>query len=120
MSNDMSTLSYICLGIIALMLILPAIFYFFPPKKINSVYGYRTPFSMLNQDTWTEANTYFNLKYLQFAFGNFAVSLGLFFVLPALSLITLVAVSAVFPTLLAMFLTSKHLDKIFDEKGQRK
>lgn len=24
----------------------------YPPKSINSMYGYRTPFSMKNQDTW--------------------------------------------------------------------
>lgn len=29
-----------------------------PPKKINSFYGYRTPRSMKNQLTWDEANTY--------------------------------------------------------------
>lgn len=114
------SLTYMCLGIIALMLILPAIFYFFPPKKINGMYGYRTPFSMLNQDTWTEANTYFNLKHLQFAAVNFIISIALFFMLPTLILLTLVAISAIFPALAAMFLTSKHLDKIFDKNGNRK
>jgi uncharacterized membrane protein len=119
-TSEPALLSYICLGIIALLLALPTIFYFFPPKKINSVYGYRTPFSMLNQDTWTEANTYFNRKHLQFAFVNFVLSIGLFFVIPKLTLLTLVAVSAVVPALLAILLTSKYLDTIFDEKGQRK
>ena len=28
------------------------ILYFFPPKKINSIYGYRTPRSMKNQSNW--------------------------------------------------------------------
>ena len=31
-------------------------FYYRQPKKINSWYGYRTPSSMKNQDTWTVAN----------------------------------------------------------------
>ena len=30
----------------------------FPPKKINSTYGYRTKASMRNQQTWEEANRY--------------------------------------------------------------
>ncbi|MFY7789196.1 MAG: SdpI family protein [Thermoflexibacteraceae bacterium] len=115
-----NTMSFICLGIIFLMIILPTVFYFFPPKKINPVYGYRTAFSMLNQDTWTEANTYFNRKHLQFATVNFIVSLGLFFVLPHLTLLAIVALSAIIPAFLAMFLTSKHLDNIFNDKGQRR
>lgn len=28
------------------------ILYFFPPKKINSIYGYRTPRSIKNQSNW--------------------------------------------------------------------
>ena len=27
----------------------------FPPKKINNIYGYRTPFAMKNQEIWDEA-----------------------------------------------------------------
>ncbi|WP_158557134.1 SdpI family protein [Mucilaginibacter conchicola] len=30
----------------------------FPPKNINSLYGYRTPLSMKNQQNWDEANRY--------------------------------------------------------------
>jgi uncharacterized membrane protein len=29
-----------------------------PPKKINSIYGYRTPRSTKSQGAWDEANTY--------------------------------------------------------------
>lgn len=34
------------------------IFRIFPPHKINYIYGYRTKFSMKNQDTWDEAQRY--------------------------------------------------------------
>lgn len=27
-----------------------------PPENISNVYGYRTPFAMLNKDVWDEAN----------------------------------------------------------------
>lgn len=35
-----------------------AILRFFPPKKINSFYGYRTPRSMKNQENWDFAQKY--------------------------------------------------------------
>ncbi|MDX1278523.1 SdpI family protein [Oceanihabitans sediminis] len=34
------------------------IMHFFPPKKINSIYGYRTVRSMKNQNTWDFAQKY--------------------------------------------------------------
>ena len=50
--------SYIFLHLLIgpLMLVLSLIFFYFPPKKINLVYGHRTSMSMKNQDTWDEAN----------------------------------------------------------------
>jgi len=41
-----------------IIVIVAIIFMLFPPKKINSLYGYRTPHSMKNQQTWEEANKY--------------------------------------------------------------
>ncbi|MDC3029838.1 SdpI family protein [Flavobacteriales bacterium] len=38
------------------MLVLSLIFFYFPTKKINLIYGHRTSLSMKNQDTWDEAN----------------------------------------------------------------
>lgn len=35
-----------------------AVMYVFPPKKINSLYGYRTASSMQNQKKWNFAQTY--------------------------------------------------------------
>lgn len=37
---------------------------FFPPKKINALYGYRTPRSMKNQSTWDFAQKYANQQLL--------------------------------------------------------
>ena len=39
-----------------LMLVISLIFFYFPPKKINLIYGHRTTLSMKNQDTWNDAN----------------------------------------------------------------
>jgi len=38
--------------------ILGILFFSFPPKKINSVYGYRTRRSKRNQEVWDAANHY--------------------------------------------------------------
>src|ERR1700760_1877112 len=39
-------------------LLIGAIQYRFPPKKINNLYGYRMPSAQKNQETWDEANRY--------------------------------------------------------------
>lgn len=41
-----------------IFLIVGLIFKRFPPKEINSAYGYRTSFSMKTQETWDEAQRY--------------------------------------------------------------
>ena len=41
-----------CVGIGFLLVMIGVIFKEFPPKKINSIYGYRTNKSMINQKTW--------------------------------------------------------------------
>jgi uncharacterized membrane protein len=42
----------------AVLLLVGAIQYRFPPKRINNWYGYRTPASQKNQSTWDEANRF--------------------------------------------------------------
>src|ERR1700754_2388010 len=41
-----------------ILLIIGSIQHYFPPKKINNWYGYRTPSAQRNQQTWDEANRY--------------------------------------------------------------
>jgi len=52
----MEVLFHLLIG--PLLLVISLIYYFFPPKKINSLYGYRTPRSMKNLDNWNYANKY--------------------------------------------------------------
>jgi uncharacterized membrane protein len=40
--------------------IISILFKLFPPKKINSLYGYRTNSSMKSESTWRIANRYFS------------------------------------------------------------
>lgn len=37
----------------------------FPPKRINALYGYRTPKSIQNQETWNFAQKYSSNKMIQ-------------------------------------------------------
>ncbi|MGC6428791.1 MAG: SdpI family protein [Flavobacteriales bacterium] len=52
MENEM----FLHLLIGPLLLLFSIIYYYFPPKNINALYGHRTNMSMKNQDTWNEAN----------------------------------------------------------------
>ena len=65
------------IGII--FLVLGTIFYFFPPKKINWLYGYRTSRSMKNQENWRFAQKYSSIKMLLSGFFLMLIScLGFF------------------------------------------
>lgn len=44
--------------IAAAFILAGSIQYFFPPKQINSLYGYRTKRSSLNQQNWEAAQTF--------------------------------------------------------------
>ena len=42
----------------SIMIVFGIVFSLFPPKEINSFYGYRTTMSMINKDTWKFAHLY--------------------------------------------------------------
>lgn len=48
-----------------LFLLFGVTLYFFPPKKINIIYGYRTSKSMNSQDSWNFAQNYSSIKMIQ-------------------------------------------------------
>lgn len=48
--------------------------YIFPPKKINSLYGYRTAASMKSQDRWIFAQRFSAIAMLQSGLGLMVVS----------------------------------------------
>ncbi len=110
----------VALIIIIVMIGLPIIFKLFPPKGINSIYGYRTCFSMLNEDTWQEANTYSTNMNLKISGFLTLIAIILFFVLPSMILVFILIISMLASRFLTIYLTSKHLDKVFDKNGNRK
>jgi hypothetical protein len=54
--------SFVCGSIFAVM---GAIMYYFPPKKINYLYGYRTGASMRSQERWNFAQKFSALQMIK-------------------------------------------------------
>jgi len=95
------------------------IFKVFPPRKINSIYGYRTTLSMKNQDTWNEAqkysaNTFIILGFIYVALGFVSshlignIRMGHESIIISIGLIIMIVLDEV------------HLKKVFSKGGNRK
>nr|WP_262896437.1 SdpI family protein [Adhaeribacter terrigena] len=94
---------------------------FFPPKKINWYYGYRTSTSMRNHEVWKAGNRYasqllWQLGLVMFLFGVFTFPLppSAFTGILAGILLMLLLVGGMY------FLTERYLKKHFDEQGRRR
>ncbi|MGL2962640.1 SdpI family protein [Flavobacterium sp. RSB2_4_14] len=68
----METVNTIAENLMEMPFFVGAIFFFvalvlyqFPPKKINSFYGYRTPNSMKNQERWDFAQKFSSLRMIE-------------------------------------------------------
>jgi uncharacterized membrane protein len=96
------------------------------PKKINSLYGYRTVMSMKNMDTWVFAHNYFGKLWKKYGIILFLISatltaLSYFFHEDVQGIICVFLVSV--QTLIAampIFPVEKVLNKTFDKDGNRK
>lgn len=96
-----------------------------PPKHINSLYGYRMPSSKQNQETWDEANRY-SARYMIkvgasiFVLGIIATILITFIPMPrrikgAIWFLLMIA-SAMGSAIALITSTEKHMDKTFGDK----
>ncbi len=57
------------------IILIPLFFVVWPPKKINGLYGYRTPRSMKNQKNWDAAQRYSSRLLLKFSIISFLLFL---------------------------------------------
>jgi uncharacterized membrane protein len=96
----------------------------FPPKHINSYYGYRMPSAMKNQQTWDEANRYsavYMIKagFVTIAFGVVITALLVTMVMPGnvRALISIMSMmgSGIVPAVFLIVATEKHLTKTFPD-----
>ncbi|MFT7442023.1 MAG: putative membrane protein [Maribacter sp.] len=102
-----------------LLFLLSIIFWKFPPKKINRIYGYRTFKAMLNEDIWSFANSTFNKNFLIYAGISFLASL----VLASISIKELTwepMILVMLSLLVSVIKTERSLSDNFTEEGDRK
>ncbi|MDA9087100.1 SdpI family protein [Polaribacter sp.] len=102
-----------------LLFLISILFWKFPPKKINSLYGYRTPKATQNQQIWDYANTSFNKSLLIYAGISFLA--GLAFVTFLNAALTWQPMAFVFLSIIVSIVkTEKGLTENFTEEGKKK
>lgn len=89
-------------------MIASAAVYFFPPKKINYLYGYRTTSSMKSQERWDFAQRYSTSRMFQAGAALFALAfLGLLF--PGSETLQVgIGIFLMIPALLFMFFSTER------------
>lgn len=115
----MSAYLYV-LSVNGLLLVISLVFKFFPPKKINALYGYRTHKSMLNDDIWQFANTVFNKTLVSYGAASFVTAMLLAYLNPELMQSWVPMGILFFTVIAAIYKTEQELKKHFDDEGHRK
>lgn len=103
----------------AVIAIIGVIFKIFPPKKINSIYGYRTRFSMKNHDTWNEAQRYSSNSFIILGVGFVLLGIVCNYFLKEIREETQGLVFLL-GTFAMICYDEMHLRKVFNSKGSRK
>ena len=102
-----------------LLFLISVLFWKFPPKKINSIYGYKTPKAMQNLKIWEFANTTFNKSLLIYAGISFLA--GLAFVTFLKAELTWQPMAFVFLSIIVSIIkTEKKLTENFTDEGKKK
>jgi hypothetical protein len=99
---------YFVLGYCLFMLVIRLVFLKFPPKNINSIYGYRTARSMKSQKIWDAANSYWTRLFFKRNSAALIIPLIPFYSFKFNCTIVLLAT---IPS------TEKHLAENFDKDG---
>jgi uncharacterized membrane protein len=110
-AGDFIETAFVC-GII--FLFTGIILYLFPPKKINSFYGYRTSKSMINQENWTFAQKYSSIKMIQTSLFLLLIScLGFFITFQQITQNSIAFASIAIGIVYMFFTTEKALKSKF-------
>lgn len=94
-------------------------FKYFPPRKINHIYGWRTSFAMKNIDIWNEAQRYgANIFIIGGLINTFT---GLLLYALWRSMHETIGLIAMFVSLAVILLIGElHLRQVFNKDGSRK
>lgn len=117
----MNSLSIILLFAGIPLLIAAIIWKRYPPASPNPLYGYRTRRSMINDDTWREANSYSAKLLLKISLvillvGLMSLPLRVTDRIGVVSGLGLVIIALAF----LIYKTEQHLSGTFDEEGIRR
>lgn len=107
------------LSVNGLLFLISLIFYFFPPKKINQLYGYRTQRTMANEDVWNFANALFNKTLITYSSISLVAAMALAYLYPDL-MTSWFPMGFLFFTILVCIITTENaLNQNFDKEGNR-
>ena len=121
-------IAVICLYFVVpiILMMIGALTHSLPPRKINMLYGYRSPMSMKNQDTWDFAQDFFNNKIailgvIQALLGVFAI-LASYILLPAhIMLVAYIGCGLEVASIIVLGLVTEHqLNQYFNKDGTTK
>jgi uncharacterized membrane protein len=101
------------------LFLISIIYWKFPPNKINSWYGYRTPKAMQNQQIWDFANTNFNQTFLMYS--GFSLLGGL--LLASFTKVELnwePMILVMLSIIVSIIKTERAINDNFSEEGKRK
>ena len=116
-----ATLTLVTFKIGMMLFIVGLLFIMFPPKNINSFYGYRTTNSTRNLDTWKVANSYSAILMTIEGLILSVIGLLMTFFNDNKAIETALGVGLMFSSFIILVVaTEKHLNKLFDEDGNRK
>lgn len=95
-----------------------------PPKNINGVYGYRTPRSMQNEDTWMFAHKSAGTTWVKLGVFGTLISMPMIFLFDFLNVLETYAIYLFYMQMILLFLvipiTEYRLKKEFNQDGSRK
>lgn len=107
------------LSVNGLLFFFSIVFYYFPPKKINRFYGYRTNRSMLNDEIWSFSNLKFNTIFIKYAGISFVAAI-IFTAIVSVELTWQPMVILVLTLAVSVIKTEQVITQNFDEEGKRK
>ncbi|HHW58524.1 MAG TPA: hypothetical protein GXX15_12985 [Clostridia bacterium] len=112
---------FLTFGVPLFFLLIGVVLKYFPPKKINYFYGYRTEFATKNEDVFKEANRYSADLFILFSILLFVINVIMFIFNVSSAIMGISFGIYIIPLFISIiYLTEKHLHKIFDENGVRR
>jgi|GEM_PF-221279 len=119
--NDFIGRLFLTFGIPLFFLLIGVVLKYFPPKKINYFYGYRTEFATKNEDVFKEANRYSANLFILLSILLFVINVIMFIFNVSSAIMGISFGIYIIPLFISIiYLTEKHLHKIFDENGVRR